>query len=69
MGYGLWGHKESDWTKQPTPGFPSPVLPAQVLPSLFGRFPPHPSGLSTGLPRWLSGKESTCQCRRHGFDS
>ena len=21
-----------------------------------------------GLPRWLSGKESTCQCKRHGFD-
>ena len=21
-----------------------------------------------GLPRWLNGKESTCQCRRHGFD-
>ena len=21
-----------------------------------------------GLPRWLSCKESTCQCRRHGFD-
>ena len=21
-----------------------------------------------GLPRWLSGKESTCQCRRCGFD-
>ena len=21
-----------------------------------------------GLPRWLSGKESTCQCRRRGFD-
>ena len=21
-----------------------------------------------GLPRWLSGKEATCQCRRHGFD-
>ena len=20
------------------------------------------------LPRWLSGKESTCQCRRHGFN-
>ncbi|KAB0386208.1 hypothetical protein FD755_001164 [Muntiacus reevesi] len=20
------------------------------------------------LPWWLSGKESTCQCRRHGFD-
>ena len=23
---------------------------------------------SIGLPWWLSGKESTCQCRRHGFD-
>ena len=22
----------------------------------------------TGFPWWLSGKESTCQCRRHGFD-
>jgi len=21
-----------------------------------------------GLPRWPSGKESTCQCRRLGFD-
>ena len=21
-----------------------------------------------GIPRGLSGKESTCQCRRHGFD-
>ena len=23
----------------------------------------------SGLPWWLSGKESTCQCRRPGFDS
>ena len=22
----------------------------------------------SGLPRWLSGKESSCQCRRHRFD-
>ena len=21
-----------------------------------------------GLPWWLSGKESTCQCRGHGFN-
>ena len=21
-----------------------------------------------GLPWWLSGKESACQCRRHGYD-
>ena len=25
--------------------------------------------LTAQLPRWLSGKESTCQCRRHGFNS
>ena len=24
--------------------------------------------VETGLPRWLSGKESACQCRRHGFN-
>ena len=24
--------------------------------------------LYSGLPWWLSGKESTCQCRRHRFD-
>ena len=24
--------------------------------------------LKCGLPSWLSGKESTCQCRRYGFD-
>ena len=25
-------------------------------------------GIWGGLPWWLSGKESTCQCRRHGFN-
>ena len=24
--------------------------------------------ISMGLPQWLSGKDSACQCRRHGFD-
>jgi len=24
-------------------------------------------GISIGLPRWLSGKESSCQCERHRF--
>ena len=28
----------------------------------------HLSTPKEGLPKWLSGKESTCQCRRHGFD-
>jgi len=23
----------------------------------------------TRLPQWLSSKESTCQCRRHGFNT
>ena len=23
----------------------------------------------SGLPWWLNGKESTCQCKRHGFDT
>ena len=27
-----------------------------------------PSKISLGIPWWLSGKESTCQSRRHGFD-
>ena len=25
-------------------------------------------GKKIGLPRWLSGKDYVCQCRRHGFD-
>ena len=34
---------------------------------------PHPKlfsskGSTSGLPWWLSGKESACQCGRHGFD-
>ena len=23
---------------------------------------------TNGLPWWFTGKESSCQCRRHGFD-
>ena len=33
----------------------------------FGCFCATPAGLS-GLPRWLSGEEYACQCRRLGFD-
>ena len=25
--------------------------------------------IGLGLPWWLAGKESSCQCRRHGFNS
>ena len=34
--------------------------------SLFFHFFAWPS-IPHGLPRWLSGKESACQCRSHGF--
>ena len=27
------------------------------------------SNVGVGLPWWLSSKEATCQCRRHGFNS
>ena len=27
------------------------------------------SHMGCRLPRWLIGKESACQCRRHGFNS
>ena len=35
---------------------------------LIGEFPSGPV-VRNRLPRWLSGKESACQCRRLGFDS
>ena len=44
---------------------------ASVLNSCFGRLPAclPLSTLSTPrFPRWFSGRESVCQCRRHGFD-
>ena len=28
----------------------------------------HVKKLLQGFPWWLSGKESACQCRRHGFN-
>ena len=28
----------------------------------------HMPSLRHGLPRWLSGRESACQCRRQGFN-
>ena len=36
-----------------------------ILPWNFGF---KPASAPTGLPRWLSSKESTCQCRRSRFD-
>ena len=36
-----------------------------ISPSFLPFIPPNPH---QGLPWWLSGKEPTCQCRRHRFD-
>ena len=46
------------------PGMLSEV-PGTLIPAKFT----HSSCSWKGLPMWLSGKESTCQCRTHGFDS
>ena len=39
-----------------------------VFLSFFFFFNSYSFKRSLGLPWWLSGKESICQCRRHGFD-
>ena len=47
------------WILTPSvPKLQSPLRP------LLGSF----NGVRMGLPTWLSGEESTCQGRRHGFD-
>ena len=54
-GYSPWRRKESDMTE---------------LRSLHLTHSKHSVNAVTilGLPRWLSGKESACQCRRLGFN-
>ena len=47
-------------TQSPTPGLDKKILSSRTC-LTAGAFP-------HGLPRWLSGKEATCQCRRLGFD-
>ena len=75
VGYCPWGHKESDMTEQLSTWW----LVAQLCPTLCGHLDCNPPGSSVlgilharilewvAIPfsRWLSGKESTCQCRRY----
>ena len=42
-----------------------PTIPQLFYPVIYL----YQYGLLDGLPRWLNGKDSTCQCRRPGFDS
>ena len=65
-------------TGQPTPGFLPGEFHGQRNLVGYNPWDRKESGMTelltftsiiiVGLPRWLSGKESTCQCRKHGFD-
>ena len=51
---------------------PKPWCKTPVRPWLASLFPTHNhprrhKKKTTGLPWWFNGKESACQCRRHGF--
>ena len=54
MGYSPWGHTELDTTEW---------LHSQTYIYIYIYI-----YIFWGDPRWRSGKESTCQCRRCGFD-
>ena len=64
-----WGHKESDTTERLSLFFFQNSFQTLVSSRLSDdnsnckvSYPIH------GVPRWLSGKEPTSQCRRHGFN-
>ena len=48
----------------PHPMAPEPPFPVFPFPGMLVS----PVFLWVGFPGWLSGKESSCQCGRHGFD-
>ena len=48
--------------------YPSLIVKFQLPQSVLSEFWVI-SEILSDLPWWVSGKESTCQCRRHGFDS
>ena len=78
--YLIWGQKKNPNCKQ-GPSLFTPQLLSILFIHLANSFWALRSGLglkevwkwitlilSLGLPRWVNGKESACQCRRHGFD-
>ena len=48
---------------------PLPILPRLLSYFLFLSHTCDHLSFNGGLPCWLRGKESACQCRRRGFDS
>ena len=59
VGCRLWGRTESDTTQVMQQQQQQPQNLARHVQLVGGR---------KRLPWWLSGKESTCQCRSRGFD-
>ena len=53
---GIRRFRAPGWQKGVPPGCPVTLCDSPSSPR------------ATGLPWWLSGKESACQCRRHQFD-
>ena len=65
-----WWGKGSRKSELPTflPPYPQSCLSQEVVASIRSHlFQPLPLKPPLGLPWWFSDKESTCQCRRHGF--
>ena len=71
--------RQEDWSGLPFPppgDLPNVEIESMSLmsPALAGRFFITSAAwmllleVYIGLPWWLSGKESTCQCRKHGFN-
>ena len=45
-----------------------PIYIIAETPSIFGKLLIDATNCVTGLPWWLNGTESACQCRRSGFN-
>ena len=63
----LPGNSETCWSLRTTGGVEQ-CFSDFKLPDVLSNYILSNAGPDNGLPRWLSGKESTYQCRRHGFD-
>ena len=63
-----WGLKESDTTKRLLSFFLICKRPLSLQSTQILSLRSVTINKIAGLPWWLSGKESACQCRRCGFD-
>ena len=70
VGYSPWGHKELDMTEQLHFKLWDWPIPRKIrcMTAIHLIRKGISCVLSHGLPRWCSGKESACQCKRCRFD-